>query len=82
MDVARCLVKDLGANVEERFEGFSPLHAAAQEGRMAVMLCLVKELGANVDQPTQDGSYHLLHVATHTRAWVSFGARSTNSVSM
>jgi hypothetical protein len=56
VDVARCLVKELGAKVSDRFEGYSPLHVAAQEGHVAVMLCLVKELGANVNQSTQNGN--------------------------
>jgi ankyrin repeat protein len=64
VDMARCLVKELGANVEDRFEGYSPLHAAVQMGHVAMMLCLVRELGANVNQATQGGS-HYLHIAAH-----------------
>jgi ankyrin repeat protein len=49
--VVKCLVKELGADVNGADEdGFTPLFVAAQEGHEAVVLALVKDLGATVDQ--------------------------------
>jgi hypothetical protein len=48
-DVTRCLVKNLGANVNQAKEyGYPPLFIAARHGRLAALRCLVKDLGANV----------------------------------
>jgi hypothetical protein len=49
VDVVRCLVKELGVNVEEIFEGRPPLYAAAQEGNAEVVKCLIKDLGADIN---------------------------------
>jgi ankyrin repeat protein len=51
LEMMRCLLKELGADVKRaRKAGNSSLHVAAQKGDLAVMRCLVKELGADVDQ--------------------------------
>lgn len=50
VDVIRCLVQDLGADVnEEQPNGMLPLLAAAKREELDVMRCL-KELGADVNQ--------------------------------
>jgi ankyrin repeat protein len=54
--VVRCLVKDLGANVEEWLEGCTPLYAAASKGHVDVVKCLVKEFGADMYQISGDNS--------------------------
>jgi ankyrin repeat protein len=64
VDVMRCLVKDLGANVKEGCKGCPPLFFASQRGHVAAVLCLVKELGANVNQKSQAGAT-CLHAAFH-----------------
>jgi ankyrin repeat protein len=49
-DVLRCLVRDLGADVNAfSEEGCSPLYFAAQMGRIDQMQCLVNEFGADVN---------------------------------
>jgi ankyrin repeat protein len=51
-----CLVKELGANINQPTEdGSHCLHVAAQYARLDVMRCLVKELGVDVDQPNRNG---------------------------
>jgi ankyrin repeat protein len=45
------LVKDLGADVnQDVVEGFTPLIAASQKGKLTTVMCLVKELGADVNE--------------------------------
>jgi ankyrin repeat protein len=64
LDVLRCLVKELGADVYgiSTELGDSALYFAAQNGHVAIMRFLVKELGANVNQAESDGSAPL-HIA-------------------
>jgi ankyrin repeat protein len=65
LDVVRCLVKDLGADVNGAMlgtRGATALFLAAKQGNMAVVQCLVKELGANVNQARISGAAPL-HVA-------------------
>jgi hypothetical protein len=51
LDVLRCLVKDLGADVNEAGkEGYTALTAASQQGKLATVMCLVTELGADVNK--------------------------------
>jgi ankyrin repeat protein len=50
VDMVRCLVKELGADVNQpikRDDGFTPLHAAAQFGHTDMAQCLINELGAD-----------------------------------
>jgi hypothetical protein len=50
LDILRCLVNDLGADVNQRGnEGGSPLFFAAQQGHLNILLCLLEEFGADVD---------------------------------
>jgi hypothetical protein len=52
VSVMRCLVKELGADVNKPSEknGCSPLHTAARVGYAEGVRCMVEELGANVNQ--------------------------------
>jgi hypothetical protein len=65
LDVMRCLVFELGADVDQGalFDiGAAdeivapPLFIAAAYGLLLVVNCLVKELGANVNQRSQEGT--------------------------
>ena len=50
-DVVRCMVQELGADVNSRNEdGFTPFFTGVQEGRLAGLQCLVNELGADINQ--------------------------------
>jgi hypothetical protein len=51
-DILRCLVKELGADVNgaRLSDGATPLYVAAQTGNLALAQCLVEELGADVNQ--------------------------------
>ena len=56
LDVARCLVKELGAAVNQADNtGVTPLIEAAVGGHLDVVRCLVTDLGAVVDQACNDG---------------------------
>jgi hypothetical protein len=56
LDVIRCLVKELGANVNQAdADGCTPLFMAALEGHLELVRCLGKELGADVNQPDRYG---------------------------
>jgi hypothetical protein len=57
LDILRCLVKDLGADINgARLEDEAPpLAIAAQIGNLSVLQCLVKELGADVNKTWLDG---------------------------
>jgi ankyrin repeat protein len=58
LDILRCLVKELGADVNgaQLGDGGTPLYVAAQIGNLALILFFVKELGADVNQAANDGS--------------------------
>jgi ankyrin repeat protein len=59
--VARCLVKELDADVEKASEAdCTPLCIAVQEEHLEVTCCLVKELGADVDRADEHGFTPLL----------------------
>jgi ankyrin repeat protein len=63
VELMRCLVKGLGADVNQLPSGNSgrtPLFLAAQEGHLAAVLCLVKELGADINKSDQNGRTPLL----------------------
>jgi ankyrin repeat protein len=64
LDVLRCLVKDLHADVNgANVSGFTPLYIAAHLSNMDLLLCLVRELGADVNQATRDDGCTPLHAA-------------------
>jgi ankyrin repeat protein len=67
LDVALCLVKEPGADVNQLAanDGSTPLYVASQNGHTAVCLCLVKEFGANVNRPMHDGATPLYNAANH-----------------
>jgi ankyrin repeat protein len=56
--ILRCLVKDLRADVNKARlrDAGTPLYAAAQTGKLAIVQFLVKELGADVNQAAVDGA--------------------------
>jgi hypothetical protein len=59
----RCLVKDLGADVNRTDDdGFTPLNIAAQLANLNTIRCFVKELGADVDRVSK-GGITALHIA-------------------
>lgn len=63
LDVLRCLVSDLGADLNQiHASGLTPLHFAAGVNSLKVIRCLVTEYGADVNQ-TILGGYLPLHVA-------------------
>jgi ankyrin repeat protein len=55
VNVLQCLLKELGANVEEWHEGSPLLFLAAHQGHVAVVKCLVNEFGADVNQRDRIG---------------------------
>jgi hypothetical protein len=61
LDMMRCLVMELGADVNQmRDDGARQTTVAAELGSIEVMRCLVKELGANVNLAGHDGWTPLL----------------------
>jgi ankyrin repeat protein len=53
---ARCLVNDLGADVNQtNEEGLTPLCIAALKGDLEMVRCLVADLGADVDRANNEG---------------------------
>jgi hypothetical protein len=51
LDVCRCLVKELDADVNRALEsGYTPVCIAAEESNVIMIECLVRELGADVNQ--------------------------------
>jgi ankyrin repeat protein len=49
-DVVRCLVTDLGPDVNQaRHDGYTPLHVATRDGKLDVLRCLVNDGGADVN---------------------------------
>jgi ankyrin repeat protein len=53
LDVVRCLISELGAEVHDLDNGCPPLYIAAQKGHTDVVRCLVKEFGADMYQANQ-----------------------------
>ena len=52
LDMVRCFVKELGADVNQaREDGCAPLNIAAKNGNLKMALCLqlVKEFGAHIN---------------------------------
>jgi hypothetical protein len=61
LDILRCLVNDLGADVNIASRGgATPLILAVQEGKLAAVKCLVTELGANVNKIDNGGATPLI----------------------
>jgi ankyrin repeat protein len=55
--VMRCLVKQLGADVNQMTKVYGrPLMVAADNGRLDIMRCLVNEFGVDVNQTSMNGS--------------------------
>jgi hypothetical protein len=57
--IFRCLVNDLGADVNlpmARIDGATAVYAAAQLNFLAVMRCLVKELGTDAHEARHNGA--------------------------
>jgi hypothetical protein len=56
LDAAKCLLKELGADVNEAIvDGGTPLRMAANEGNLAMVQCLVNNFGADVNEADLDG---------------------------
>jgi biotin carboxyl carrier protein len=74
----RCLVTDLGADVNREDEdGYTPLAIAAQMGFLHMMRCLVAELGADVDRADKEG-ISPLHMQPKKETWKRCSAWSRN----
>jgi hypothetical protein len=65
----QCLVRELGANVNQTFQGETPLMSAAYERKPAVVRCLL-ELGADVNQASGKTFYAEGRTALHTAAHI------------
>lgn len=64
LDILRCLVKELGADVNwVTIAGTTCLLGAAKEDYLALVRCLVRELVADVNQGNADGSTPVLIAA-------------------
>ena len=58
LNAVRCLVKELGADVNKaREDSFTPLHIAAQQDHLNMVRCLVKGLEADVNK-AMVGRFH------------------------
>jgi hypothetical protein len=72
IESVRCLVRDLGADVNLiNVDGWTPLFMAAQEGHTAMARFLVKELGADVDKASHIGATPLYIAAQQGHLEVS-----------
>jgi ankyrin repeat protein len=61
--IVRCLVKELGADVNQANDGgLTPMCAAAEKVDIALMRCLVKEFGVDVNKGNVAGAM-LLYIA-------------------
>jgi ankyrin repeat protein len=66
--VVRCLVKELGADVNQALpNGAMPLFMAAQTGNLDLVRSLVKELGADINQARQNGTTPLVIAVKYNR---------------
>ena len=66
LDVLRCVVQELGADVNVADEAnFTAFFAAAQQGKLAALRCLVDEFGADINQTWRDGA-SALHPAANS----------------
>jgi ankyrin repeat protein len=65
LDVVRLLLRELGANVNQSYDGCTALFAAAQVGHEHVVRCLAKEFGAYVNQANNGGAT-ALHIAAQS----------------
>jgi ankyrin repeat protein len=64
LNLVHCLVRKLGANVNQRIDnGMTSLFCAAQQGHLNVVRCLVLEHGADVHLGMHDGFAPLLTAA-------------------
>jgi hypothetical protein len=86
--IARCLVRELGADVNQADEkDCTPLWVAASLGNLAMVQCLVKELGADIDVVDQFGCTPLMAASAMKHAdvvtWlVKAGANTQASTRM
>jgi ankyrin repeat protein len=56
VELIRCLVNDLGADVNQAdHEGITALYLAVQESHLALIRCLVVEFGADINKGNRDG---------------------------
>ena len=71
VDVVRCLVSELGADVNktDRY-GWTPCHGAARHNHVDVVRCLVSELAADANKRDDDGSTPCLVAVRHNHAHV------------
>jgi ankyrin repeat protein len=62
LNLLRCLVEEYGADVNEEYEGYTPLLCAAHKGHVALVCYMVRELGVDVRQAGVNGCTPL-HIA-------------------
>jgi hypothetical protein len=71
LDVMRCLIMDLGADInQENVHDFSQLMTAVLKGNLVVMRCLVEEFGADVNAKAGNGLTPLVFAAIHSNTKV------------
>jgi ankyrin repeat protein len=65
LDVVRCLVRGLGADVSQAMhDGNTPLISAAYMGKVSLVRLLVQDLGADINQGGQNGVTPLMVAGT------------------
>lgn len=64
LEVMRCLVQELGADVKQAPSGYSPLLMAVAIGNLAMVRLLVMDLGADINQGDQGGATPLIMAAS------------------
>ena len=68
MAVIRCLVNELGADVNQATQdGSTAVHITSTKGNLAVVRCLVKDFGADVNQAKLDGATPLIIAARYAQ---------------